>query len=91
MKSVEPEISLAVRLPPPEFIADEDKEEEEEKAEEASSVDEYLSTNGFEFVDVSSPTEHEVQPDSALCYPTCCLPILILHSYPIPPSSIGRT
>ncbi len=57
----EPEVSLAVRLPGPLNISEEDKEDEEDASEETSIIDEFLSSHGFEFIDASdvAPEEEE--------------------------------
>ncbi|KAJ6559102.1 hypothetical protein DFH09DRAFT_519530 [Mycena vulgaris] len=53
MRGYEPEVSLAVRLPPSGAAeADNDDNEEEDEAE----IDEFLSSNGFEFIDTSEET-----------------------------------
>ncbi|KAK0201815.1 hypothetical protein DFS33DRAFT_1350286 [Desarmillaria ectypa] len=49
----EPEVSLAVRVSASAAPSEEDKEDEDEALEDASAVDEFLSSHGFEFVDAS--------------------------------------
>ncbi|KAK0503927.1 hypothetical protein EDD18DRAFT_481625 [Armillaria luteobubalina] len=52
-----PEVSLAVRVSTSTTPPEEDKEDEDEASEDANSVDEFLSSHGFEFVDASSGGE----------------------------------
>ena len=54
----EPEVCLAVRLPAPAYLSDEDKEDEQD---EPSIIDEFLSSNGFEFIDASHSEHEEVE------------------------------
>ncbi|KAJ7134712.1 hypothetical protein C8R44DRAFT_771222 [Mycena epipterygia] len=53
MSGYEPEVSLAVRVSPSASVKEEDSEEEEEQEEQAE-IDEFLSSNGFEFIDAYS-------------------------------------
>ncbi|KAK7056887.1 hypothetical protein VNI00_002604 [Paramarasmius palmivorus] len=57
LKDLEPEVSLAVRLPtssfPPGSRPKAEVEDEEEKSEDENDTDEFLSSHGFEFVDVT--------------------------------------
>ncbi|KAJ8080493.1 hypothetical protein PM082_017326 [Marasmius tenuissimus] len=65
LKGYDPEVSLAVRLPPSES-SDQSKgeeEDDEEKSEDETDTDEFLSEHGFEFIDVPSAAD---QPEDAM-------------------------
>ncbi|EEB95952.1 hypothetical protein MPER_04996, partial [Moniliophthora perniciosa FA553] len=57
LQDIEPEVSLAVRLPGSSFEPDKrpkaEAEDEEERTEGENDTDEFLSSHGFEFVDVT--------------------------------------
>ncbi|KAF7314431.1 hypothetical protein MKEN_00915900 [Mycena kentingensis (nom. inval.)] len=59
MREHEPEVALAVRLPPSETPPS----DVEDEAEDETEIDEFLSSNGFEFIDVS---EEAAEDDSGL-------------------------
>jgi len=54
MSGYEPEVSLAVRVAPSSSAEQDDKDDEED--EEEAEIDEFLSSNGFEFIDASEET-----------------------------------
>lgn len=56
MSGYEPEVSLAVRVSP---SGDADEEDSDEEEEEQAEIDEFLSSNGFEFIDAYSDAEAE--------------------------------
>jgi hypothetical protein len=86
MSGYEPEVSLAVRLPPSGGTeADRDDDEDDE-----AEIDEFLSSNGFEFIDAStersSESEEELGPFSqgSLTTPQCIFLVdgVIVSRYP---------
>ncbi|KAF8158904.1 hypothetical protein K438DRAFT_2025967 [Mycena galopus ATCC 62051] len=56
MSGYEPEVALAVRIAPSNSTEEQDKDDEEE--EDGAEIDEFLSSNGFEFIDASEETPH---------------------------------
>ncbi|KAF7365118.1 hypothetical protein MVEN_00383100 [Mycena venus] len=64
MSGYEPEVSLAVCVAPSSSAEQEDKDENED--DEEAEIDEFLSSNGFEFIDASNetPSAGESEPFS---------------------------